>query len=157
MTCEPEFANHLSKLSSLWDIAIVSYEYTGVKILRLITHFLTYILYTDTYSWEVKYICQRPYFYTRQYLYLIFFPNGFHHHQFCRHSGPLHLKILIRSLANVQTNPFFPGPLRHSNQKPRIRDSGHNTETHLFFNMTPAVSSLHPIPCFLSPNPSCNW
>ena len=73
MTCEPEFANHLSKLSSLWDIAIVSYEYPGVKILRLITHFLTYILYIDTYSWEVKYICQRPYFYTRQYLYLIFF------------------------------------------------------------------------------------
>ena len=63
MACGPEFANHLSRPSSLWDIAIASYEYPGVKNLTFIAYFLTCYIYVDIYSWENKYICQRPFLY----------------------------------------------------------------------------------------------
>ena len=46
MACGPEFANHLSRLSSLWDIAVASYEYPRVKILTFIAYFLTYVICT---------------------------------------------------------------------------------------------------------------
>lgn len=49
MACGPEFANHLSRPSSLWDIAIASYEYPGVKNLTFIAYFLTYVIYTLIY------------------------------------------------------------------------------------------------------------